>query len=150
MNFVAFVGYFFFAIGCFEVKKRYLRGVVITDEVYTMTLKKFLNFFKSPYFHTGKVLLLCLFGATLTTLYPFHDLSLTDLYRLWAVWLLRLLMAAVCIDIVSLTWYWFHQLNYDTADNVCSISRHALYGGFLPIIFILSEISLVHSVDHLL
>lgn len=93
--------------------------------------------------------LLCLFGATLTTLYPFHDLSLTYIGRLWAIWLLSFLMAAVCIGIVSLTWYWFHQPNYDTADNVWSISRHALYGGFLPVILILSEISLVHGVDHL-
>lgn len=93
--------------------------------------------------------LLCLFGATLTTLYPFHDLSLTYIYRLWAVWLLSFLMAAVCIGIVSLTWYWFHQPNYDTTDNVWSISGHALYGGVLPVILILSEISLVHSVDHL-
>lgn len=114
-----------------------------------MTLKKFLNFFKSPYFHTGKMFFLCLFGATLTTLYPFHDLSLNYIYRLWAVWLLSFLMAAVCIGIVSLTWYWFRQPNYATTDSAWTIFKHALWGGLLPIILILFEIFLVQGVDAL-
>lgn len=114
-----------------------------------MTLKKFLNFFKSPYFHIGKMFLLCLFGATLTTLYPFHDLSLNYIYRLWAVWLLSFLMAAVCIGVVALTWYWFRQPNYATTDSAWTIFKHALWGGLLPIILILFEISLVQGVNAL-
>lgn len=116
-----------------------------------MTFKKFLNFFKSPYFHIGKMLILCFFGATLTTLFPFHDLSLGYIFR-WkiaAIWGVSFVMAAVCIAIVSLTWYWFDQPNHDMEDNVWSVARYALYGGALPIILVITEISLVQGVDML-
>lgn len=116
-----------------------------------MTFEKFLNFFKSPYFHIGKMLILCFFGATLTTLFPFHDLSLGYVFR-WkmaAIWGVSFVMAAVCIAIVSLTWYWFHQPNHDMEDNVWSVARYALYGGALPIILVITEISLVQGVDML-
>lgn len=114
-----------------------------------MTFEKFLNFFKSPYFHIGKMLILCFFGATLTTLFPFHDLSLGYIFR-WkiaAVWAVSFVMAAVCIAVVSLTWYWFHQPNPDMEDSVWSIARYVLYGGVLPIILLITEISLIQGVD---
>lgn len=116
-----------------------------------MTLEKFLNFFKSPYFHIGKMLILCFFGATLTTLFPFHDLSLGYVFR-WkiaAIWGVSFVMAVVCIAIVSVTWYWFDQPNHDTENNVWSIARYVLYGGALPIILVITEISVVQGVDML-
>lgn len=93
--------------------------------------------------------MLCFFGATLTTLFPFHDLSLGYIFR-WkiaAVWGVSFVMAAVCIAVVSLTWYWFHQPNPDMEDSVWSVARYVLYGGALPIILLITEISLVQGVD---
>lgn len=114
-----------------------------------MVFKKILAFFKSPYIHLGKIFFICIFGATLTTLYPFHDLTIGYIFRwkIGLIWGIGFIMTAICVVIVSLTWYWLHMPNYDSATSIWSMTQYILFGGVLPMILILSEIALVQGVD---